>query len=183
MKRLLALACFLLTLAAATAAPLAVVPGSASVEVAVRATGDSFTAKLAKSEIALAGDPATGAIATADVRFNWADLKTGKDARDKEMLKWAGADKNPAGHFALSKLAAAADGALTATGTLELAGQSHELSFPVKVARTDADWTVSGETPLDHRLWGLPKIRKFAVLTVDPVVTVRFALRIAAPAP
>jgi len=160
----------------ASAVPLTVDPASIKIEVVVHATMHGFTGKLDKAVVHLDGDPAAGTLTQADVSFAWADLKTGDTGRDKEMLTWAGAAKNAAGRFVLKTLASDAKGILTATGALELAAQTHEISFPVTVAKTAAGWSVSGEAKFDHRDWGLPKIRKFGMLTVDPVVTVRFAL-------
>jgi len=182
MKRLLCL--FGLALLGAPllpAVPFAVDPAALKIEVVIHSTMHTFTAKLDPATVVLDGDPAAGTFAQADVRFAWADLKTGDTARDKEMLTWAGAAKNPGGHFVLKTLAADSKGVLTAGGSLELAAQTHDISFPVTVAKAATGWSVSGETKIDHRDWGLPKIRKFGMLTVDPVVTVRFTF-VAKPA-
>ena len=174
LRLLLALLALLPVLA--TAAPLAVDPASMQITVEVRATMHGFTGKLATAAVALDGDTATGAIAAATVRFVWADLKTGDKARDKELLAWAAA-RSREGVFTLAKLTptSAAD-TFTAAGTLTLNGETKAIAFPVKIARSTAGWTVSGETTIDHRDWGLPKIRKFGLLTVNPVVTIRFSL-------
>lgn len=158
------------------AAPLKVDPSAVKLTVDAHATMHSFTGTVAHPAVTVEADPAAGAITAATVRFAWADLKTGDKARDKEMLEWATA-KSAEGVFILVKLApgGSAD-AFTATGTLALNGQTRELSFPVKIVRTAAGWDISGEAKIDHRDWGLPKIRKFGMLTVDPVVTIRFAL-------
>jgi polyisoprenoid-binding protein YceI len=174
--RALLLACTALLPLFATAAPLAVDPASVKIEVVVKATMHGFTAKLESAAVTLDGNAAAGTVNTATVRFAWADLKTGDAARDKEMLAWATA-KSPEGVFTLTKLTAAptAD-TFTATGALALNGQPREISFPVKIAKTAAGWTITGKAQIDHRDWGLPKIRKFGMLTVDPVVTITFAL-------
>mgnify|MGYP001454578624 CR=1 FL=1 len=160
----------------ATATPLVVDPASVKIEVTVKATMHGFTGKLDTATVTLDGDAAAGTVATATVRFAWADLKTGDTARDKEMLAWATA-QSPEGVFTLAKLTPAptAD-TFTATGALALNGQTRDLSFPVKIAKTATGWTITGETQIDHRNWGLPKIRKFGLLTVDPIVTITFAL-------
>lgn len=179
--RLLTFACAALLPVFATAAPLTVDPASVKIEVVAKATMHGFTGKLATATISLDGEAAAGAITAATVRFAWSNLKTGDTSRDKEMLAWATA-KSPEGVFTLAKLApgATAD-TFTATGSLALNGQAKEISFPVKIAKTAAGWAVSGETTIDHRDWGLPKIRKFGMLTVDPVVTITFSL-VAKPA-
>lgn len=160
----------------ATATPLVVDPASVKIEVVVKATMHGFTGKLGAATIALDGDAAPGTVTAATVRFAWADLKTGDAARDKEMLAWATA-QSPEGVFTLAKLAPAPTvDTFTATGSLTLNGQPRDISFPVKIAKTAAGWTIAGETQIDHRDWGLPKIRKFGLLTVDPVVTISFSL-------
>ncbi len=160
----------------AFAAPLTVDPASVKIEVDVHATLHGFTGQLAATTVTLDGDPATGAIATASVRFAWMDLKTGDTARDKEMVAWATAH-NAAGVFTLAKLSpTSGPETFTATGTLALNGQTRDVTFPVKITHTAAGWTIAGETKIDHRDWGLPKIRKFGMLTVDPIVLIRFSL-------
>jgi polyisoprenoid-binding protein YceI len=164
------------------AAPLQVNPSAVTLTVDVHATMHSFTGNAGNPIVALDGDAATGRISAGTVRFAWADLKTGDKSRDKEMAAWA-TTKSPEGVFTLVTLApgASAD-AFTATGTLALNGQTREISFPVKIVRTSIGWDISGETTIDHRDWGLPKIRKFGFLTVDPTVTIRFALSASAGA-
>lgn len=167
--------------AAAFAAPLVVDASATKLSVEVHATMHSFTGVVGHPAIALEGDTATGAITAATVRFAWSDLKTGDTARDREMVAWA-SPKDPAGTFTLGSLASAAQSdSFNATGLLTLNGQSREIRFPVQIVRTAPGWVVSGEVAIDHREWGLPKIRKFGVLTVDPTVTIRFTLSAAAP--
>lgn len=173
--RLFLIACVALLPFAAAAAPLAVDPASVKIEVAAKATMHGFTGKLDTATVTLEGDDAAGTISAATVRFAWADLKTGDTSRDKEMLAWATA-KSPEGVFLLIRLTPSSVTTFTATGSLALNGQTREISFPVTIAKTPAGWAVSGETTIDHRDWGLPKIRKFGMLTVDPVVTIRFSL-------
>lgn len=173
-SRLLSIACLALLPVFAAAGPLVVDPASVKIEITVRATMHGFTGKLDTTTVTLDGDAAS--IAAATVRFAWADLKTGDTARDKEMLAWATA-QSPEGVFLLGKLTpASAAGTFTASGSLALNGQTHEISFPATIAKTAAGWAVSGTATIDHRNWGLPKIRKFGMLTVNPVVTITFAL-------
>lgn len=170
------LALFALLPALLPAAPLNVVADSVKIEVVVRATMHGFTGKLDHAAVALASEPGSGAILSATVGFAWADLKTGDTARDKEMVAWATAHA-PAGSFSLTTLTpAAAPDSYTAAGSLTLNGQTKAITFPAKIVRTATGWTISGLVAIDHRDWGLPKIRKFGFLTVDPNVTIRFSL-------
>ncbi len=175
---------FLLALlpALAFSAPLAVDPASVKITVDAHATMHAFTGTLEKAAVSLDADPESGTITTATVRFAWADLKTGDKGRDKEMIHWATAT-SPEGVFLLLRLAPGeTPESYTATGSLALNGRTKEITFPVKIVRDARGWAVSGATTIDHRDWGLPKIRKFGMLTVDPVVTIRFSLNAAAGA-
>ncbi len=174
--RRLSLALLLALPVFAFAAPLSVDPASVRIEVEARATMHGFTGRLAKADVALETTPAGDALAAASVRFAWSDLKTGDKARDREMLAWATA-RSPDGAFLLLELEpTSGPDTYTASGSLSLNGETRDIAFPVKIARDAAGWSLSGETRIDHRDWGLPKIRKFGFLTVDPVVAIRFSL-------
>jgi len=51
------------------------------------------------------------------------------------------------------------------------------VSFPVKITADHRLTTIDGMAAVDTREFGLPIIRMFWVLTVDPVVHVRFHLQ------
>lgn len=150
---------------------------NSQVEVAVHATVDSFTAKLANYDAQIEVDPATARVTAARFQFRFAELKTGKEKRDREMHEWQQTEAHPDGEFALTALESTADGRFTARGTLRLHGVTKELSFPVAVTTDRRLFAVDGEPSLDTRDFGLGVIRKFAVLKVDPVVKVRFHLQ------
>ena len=46
----------------------------------------------------------------------------------------------------------------------------------MSLSRADGTYTISGETTIDTRTWGLKVIRKALVFKVDPNVKVRFKL-------
>jgi polyisoprenoid-binding protein YceI len=142
------------------------------VDVDVKATVDSFTGHLDRYEISVPLDGAAK-IKDAVLNFKFADLKTGKADRDKAMLEWLGS-ADAAGSFDLGLLALAPDGQGQASGKLTMHGQSQLVEFPVHVTVKDGVYTVSGKATIDYRNWGLKKIRKMGLLTVDPEVTVRF---------
>jgi len=48
------------------------------------------------------------------------------------------------------------------------------VAIPVVAGQTNGVWVVDGEALLDYRDFGLPKIRKALVLTVNPLLRVRF---------
>ena len=150
--------------------------GASHIEIAVKATVDSFVGKLADFTPTILTEAETGKVTTAKVTFHFNDVKTGNEKRDREMHVWQQTDKFPEGDFALGAIEAASDGKLTARGALSLHGVTKELAFPVTVIRQGTLITVDGEAVVDTRLYGLPVIRKFALLKVDPLVTVRFHL-------
>ncbi len=160
----------------AAAQTLTVDKANSRVEIAVKATVDSFVTKLAAYTADVRFDAATGQVTAAKLAFHFTDVKTGNEKRDREMHIWQQTEKFPDGDFTLKALQPAADGKLTARGGLTLHGVTRELAFPVTVVRAGAVATVEGEAVVDTRLFGLPVIRKFALLKVDPLVTVRFHL-------
>jgi polyisoprenoid-binding protein YceI len=121
-------------------------------------------------------DRDTGAVTTSKVAFHFNDVKTGNEKRDREMNEWQQTEKFPEGEFTLDSLTTVAPGKFTVRGRLTFHGSTHELSFPAAISRDGVAVTVDGEAVVDTRVFGLPVIRKFAVLKVDPLVTVRFHL-------
>ncbi len=179
MRSMLLLAGFLLAAAAPlAAADHAVVfdPARSTVEVAVKATVDSFTGRLAGYTLTAAADEG-GRITAARLDFRFRDVLTGKPKRDEAMHAWQGTDKHPNASFVLTALAPDADGTQRATGRLTFHGVTRELSFPVRVTQAGAELAVDGDAAVDTRDFGLPVIRMMGLLKVDPVVHVRFHLQ------
>jgi polyisoprenoid-binding protein YceI len=165
--------------ARAAEAPLRIDPARSRVEIAVKATGDSFVGKLERYDAAIVVDPDSAAIEVLRARFafRFADVKTGKDARDEEMHAWQDTARHPDGTFTLAALSTEEGGRRVATGTLVLHGRSREIAFPVTVAREGGLYAIDGEATLDTRDFGLSVIKKFLLLKVDPEVKVRFHLQ------
>lgn len=161
----------------AASVPLVIDLTQSRIEVVVKATVDSFTGTLDNYDAGVWVDEETGAVAKARVAFHFADVKTGKADRDTAMHEWQDTEKNPDGLFALSALTRNEAGAMTATGTLALHGQAKEIEFPVAVTHDGGLYGIDGDVTLDTQEFGLPVIRKFLVLKVDPVVHVRFHLQ------
>lgn len=175
MKRsLLALAAFLPALALADPTPLAVDSAQSRVEIVVKATVDSFTGTLEAYDAEIAVD--SGRVTAARFAFHFADVHTGKEGRDEAMNEWQDTRHHPDGVFVL-KTIESVDNRLEAHGTLRLHDVTREVAFPVTVTTDRKLYSIDGEAPLDTRDFGLPIIRKFAVLKVDPVVRVRFHLQ------
>lgn len=170
---------FAATVAVATCAaeqPLVVDFSQSRVDVAVKATMDSFVARLSPYEPAVVvGDD--GVVKSARFRFHFRDLATGKAGRDKAMHSWQQTDTFPDGEFVLTSLEPANGQALTAFGRLTLHGVTREIRFPVSIVHEGERYAIDGDAPVDTREFGLPVIRVFAVLKVDPLVHVRFHLQ------
>ena len=147
-----------------------------SIEVDVKATGHDFTAKLNKYKIKVTGSASKAHPDTVKLTWNFKDLVSAKADRDKEMLHWLEHAKLPSGSFTLSSFTKRTDGRMWAKGNLKIHGISKVVQFPVASTRKGKSLTVSGSVKIDHQNFGLKKIRKVLLLTVDPVVNIRFKL-------
>jgi polyisoprenoid-binding protein YceI len=171
----LALTLLLAPLAHAIDVPLVVDKTRSRIEFNVKATMDSFTGQLTAYELELLHDPsAPGKISRAEIRFRFGALKTGNEKRDAEMYKWQSNEQFPECVFTLTALEpAATPDHYTARGQLLLHGTARDLIFPVTISTTaDNSYLIKGEARIDTRDFGLPVIRKFMLLKVDPVVVV-----------
>jgi len=146
------------------------------VDVVVKATVDSFVGRLEAYEAAIGVDAAAGELRSARFGFHFADVKTGKSDRDEQMNAWQDTAHHPDGEFVMTSLARV-EGALIATGTLRLHDMAREISFPVSVSHEGGLFAIDGDATIDTRDFGLPVIKKFLVLKVDPEVHVRFHLQ------
>ena len=169
-------ALILLPLAALAAdRPLKVDRSRSFIDVDVKATIDSFVGHLDRYEVAINADDAGKLKGGGVFAFKFADLKTGKPDRDAAMLKWLG-DDALASKFELGTLAQTPDGQGQASGRLTFHGTTQFIEFPVNITQSDGTYTVTGETTIDYRNWGLKIFRKAMLLKVDPNVTIRFKL-------
>ena len=169
--------------ASAAEQALSVDKANSRVDIAVKATVDSFVAKLTDYAPSIQLNSELGTVTAAKISFHFADIRTGNEKRDHEMNVWQETDKFPDGNFTLGKLTMDSAHKVSAHGSLVLHGVTHELQFPVTLSRSGSGMTVDGEAELDTRWFGLPVIRKFGLLKVDPIVVVRFHLTGAIAAP
>lgn len=151
-------------------------PAESRIEIIVKATVDSFTGRLEKFDPEITVEPA-GRITGARVRFNFGDVKTGKDKRDRAMHEWQQTPDFPTGEFVLEGLSPEANGQSRARGRLQFHGRSLPLEFPVTVVSQGDVCAIDGEAVVDTREFGLPIIRMMGLLKVDPLVRVRFHLQ------
>lgn len=178
MKRIYGL-CLVLLPAVLVAAerPLVVDKARSQIDIVVKATVDSFTGSLTDYDARLVVDDESGQVKTTEVRFNFSDVKTGKDARDAKMHDWQDTPHHPGGVFVLQRFEAGADGKRTAHGELEFHGLRRALSFPVTITRDQKLYAIDGEATIDTRDFDLPVIRMMGLLKVDPLVKVHFHLQ------
>lgn len=151
-------------------------PARSTLEIAVKATMDSFTGKLAAYELTAAVNEA-GQVTSAQMDFRFVDVLTGKPKRDKAMHEWQQTEKHPDARFVLTSLQQENGAGNIAFGRLTLHGVTRDLSFPVKVSREGSTYAIDGDAPVDTREFGLPVIRMMGLLKVDPVVHVKFHLQ------
>lgn len=181
MRTLFPITVFLVALSMAANAraaehPLAVDFARSHIEVAVKATLDSFVGRLTAYEptIALADD---GRVTAARIAFHFRDVATGKGSRDKAMHRWQETETHPDGVFVLGSLEPEQGGSAVARGELTLHGVTRELRFPVSINRDGRWYAFDGDATVDTREFGLPGIRMLGLLKVDPLVHVRFHLQ------
>jgi polyisoprenoid-binding protein YceI len=143
------------------------------VQVDAKATGHAFTGTLQKYVIKAAGDATTGKPTELSLSWDFNDLDTADEKRDKEMIKWLGGG-HPKGSFKFVKSWDETPAGGNAQGTLTINGVSKTISFPYTVKR-DGEWfTVAGKVTIDHQNFKLPIVRAMAVMTVDPKLVIRF---------
>jgi polyisoprenoid-binding protein YceI len=167
--------------------PLVLDAERSTIEVEIRGTFGSFTGRLQQFEAAVSIDPAGPGVERAQVDFKFADLSTGRGRRDRDMLEWENHAQHPAVHFQLERLVTVVDGPqrarTQARGRLSMHGVEHSVLFPITFLAEGPVYSIDGEVDLDYRDYGLPVIRKYYMLTVDPHLRVRFHLqgRLATP--
>jgi len=144
------------------------------IQVDAKATGHEFTGTLGDYKATISGTSDKLLPTAVELTWKFADLKTGDEKRDAEMIKWLGGG-GPEGSFKFIKTWS--DGGKDfAQGTLKIHGVSKTLAFPF-IAKKEGKWvTIDGTAQLDYQNFGLPIIRNMAVMKVEPALQVRFHL-------
>jgi polyisoprenoid-binding protein YceI len=172
--RPLGAALMVLPLMLAAASPLKVDRSRSFVDVDVSLTVGGFTGRLENYDVEIGRDE-SGRIRSATFSFRFADLKTGDEQRDRDMLEWLGG-RSASAQFVLGALAVTPDGQGHASGRLTMNGRAQLIEFPVVVEQFNGAYTIRGTATLRYTNWGLKVIRKALVMKVDPEVKVRFKL-------
>lgn len=159
----------------ARAALLQIDQSHSRIEVVVNSTSGGFTGKLEKYHASIECEPSQLLPSKADVSFDFKDLKTGIQQRDNHLLKWLDYSKNPTGSFHLKNWKEE-NGDTYAVGELTLHEINKEIRLRMKVTKESDKYQLEGVLNLDHRDFGLPKIRNALVFTVDPHLKIQFRL-------
>jgi polyisoprenoid-binding protein YceI len=152
-------------------------PLRSTIEVIVHGTTGSFTGRVELFSTQIEFDSDRGRIQRAWIVLPFANLKTGRTARDIDMLKWLESSAFPEARFDLVSLERTAIGHEVANGRLTLHGVERTVSFPVYLLMAGARFSLDGEVDLDYRDYGLRVLRRFYFMTVDPNLKVRFHLQ------
>lgn len=143
------------------------------IQVDAKATGHAFAGNLGKYTLSAEGDATTQQPTALSLAWNFVDLKTADEKRDKEMIKWLGGG-SPKGSFKFVKSWDVKTEGGQAQGVLTINSVAKTVAFPYTVKR-DGEWvTVDGKVSMDYQDFKLPIIRAMALMTVDPKLVIRF---------
>lgn len=174
---LFAAALFVFASLPSVAVPLSIDKDHSKIEASVKATMDSFTATLPAYDATISIDPAVKRVESAQVKFRFADVKTGKDKRDVEMNHWQETEKFPDCLYVMESLKPANGDTYNATGKFTLHGVTKEITFPITILiQADGGCKLDSEFPLDTQDFGLPIFKKFGMLKVQPLLKIKFHL-------
>jgi polyisoprenoid-binding protein YceI len=147
------------------------------IEIEVSATIGSFVGHLADYDAQIDFDPMSGVVKSAELTFQFADVKTGEDKRDRHMHDWQETEKFPDARFEMTTLTPQAEGGFLAEGSLLWHGKTQPLSFPVHILTEGRALAIDGTAVINTEQFGLPIIRKFLALKVNPAVSIHFHLQ------
>jgi polyisoprenoid-binding protein YceI len=167
---------YLLAVVVANGSPVLVDPNHSSIDIAVKATIGSFVAQLRDFDANIVTASREARVEAGIFRFKFASIKTGNAARDRDMNEWQQTDKFPEVVFTLIAIEPVAGGNPIARGKLRFHGVERLLSFPISVETKEQTFNMDGDVAIDTRNYGLPIIKSFLVLKVDPIVHVHFHL-------
>lgn len=179
LTKLTAGACLAVALAAFAAAadrPLLVDATQSRMEVDVKSTAGRFTASVSSFAPVIRVDERGRLPTDVRLRFPFASISTGKADRDRDMYRWEEVQRFPEVSFALGHLELQYDGTYLAEGWVRLHGAERDVRFPVSVTTRGDRMVIEGQASLDTREYGLPVIKRFVVMRVDPLVVVRFRI-------
>ncbi len=160
---------------AAETSLLSIDADASRVGIEVKLSMGSFKGVLEKYDARIQFDVGKKSVSAAELDFDFADLKTGKERRDKDMLKWMDYENHPRASFRLEELVPQGE-QLEARGTLTIHGVSQPIAFPVAIAVEGEHVTIEGSAKLNFLDFDLKPIRKMLFLTVKPDMNIDFHL-------
>ena len=168
----------LTSFAVANSSPVFLDLTQAGVEIAVKATIGSFVAQIQDYDVSVTVAPQTGKVKAAVFRFNFASVRTGNANRDRDMNEWQQTDRFPDVVFTLTAPEPASAGRSVAHGRLRFHGLERPISFPISITDDKQIMIMEGDAAIDTRDYGLPVIRRYFILTVDPILHLHFHLQV-----
>jgi len=150
------------------------------ITVAVSSTINSFVARLKKFDAHIECTTNLERPDKALVSFDFKDLKTGDDLRDKHMLAWLQYTAFTNSIFQLTEWKQN-DAEILALGELTIHGVKQAIAMPVTITRTNDQCNIDGVAVLNYRDYQLPLIRKMLFITVNPELKVTFHLTTKSP--
>ncbi len=162
------------------AVPLGIYKDDSRIAANVKATGHRFEAVVTDYEIEIHWDAESAEVTSARLEFDFADVKTGRDRRDREMLEWLDYDSHPVAEFVLESLESQGE-QLVARGKLTFHGIEQQIEFPVTIRQFNEAIRIIAETEIDHTDWDLDEIRAFLIMRVDPVLNIEIDIRAGIP--
>lgn len=122
-----------------------------------------------------------GGLEAFDIAIAATTLKSDKEGLDKNMYKALKASAHPDITFRLVRVEGGA-GAMTAVGTVGIAGVEREVVFPIRTARQDGGLAVSGQTEVLMTDFGItPPKALLGMVKANPKITITFEVRLSLP--
>lgn len=139
-------------------------------------TVHDFTAEVNAPLVTVETGAGPAGLKSASVLMKFANVRTGDTDRDKDMMKRFDAATHPDITYTVKTFETDKAGAITAKGELTWHGVTKEVNIPVTLTRRGDELEVDATFTLDHRDWGMKKVRSMLMLTVDPVL--KFTLKL-----
>jgi polyisoprenoid-binding protein YceI len=166
----------LLAVITATAGELQLDKQNTTIEAVAKATGHHFSAIPEEYECHITLDDQNQNVSAAHFSFKLEDLRTGKPKRDREMLEWLESERYPSLEFRTTRVTQAGDQQVL-HGEVSLHNVTHEIEIPVVLSKDGEAMLMSGDFQLTTTDFGLKKIRKMMMLTVNPVLNIHLEVR------
>lgn len=140
-------------------------------------TVHDFTAEVNAPLVTVETGAGPAGLKSASVLMKFANVRTGDTDRDKDMMKRFDAATHPDITYTVKTFETDKAGAIIAKGELTWHGVTKEVNIPVTLTRKGDELEVDATFTLDHRDWGMKKVRSMLMLTVDPVLKLTLKLK------